>query len=122
MGRYYNGDIEGKFWFGVQSSTVGERFGCVEQDAGYIDYYTDDIETCKEELERIEKEHGEDLDKFQKFFDDLEKLGKHGYNDQMLIEAGCDLSKLSEYADYHFGKKLLECLEKNGECNFTAEL
>lgn len=20
MGRYYNGDIEGKFWFGVQSS------------------------------------------------------------------------------------------------------
>jgi hypothetical protein len=27
MGRYYQGDIEGKFWFGVQSSNDGEFFG-----------------------------------------------------------------------------------------------
>ena len=28
MGRYYNGDIEGKFMFAVQSSTSADRFGC----------------------------------------------------------------------------------------------
>jgi len=30
MGRYYNGDITGKFWFGVQSSSPMEQFGAVE--------------------------------------------------------------------------------------------
>lgn len=32
MGRYYSGDIEGKFWFGVQSSHDGEFFGAIEQE------------------------------------------------------------------------------------------
>ena len=27
MGRYYHGDIEGKFWFGVQDSRDAEHFG-----------------------------------------------------------------------------------------------
>ena len=29
MGRYYNGDIEGKFWFAVQSSDCADRFGSI---------------------------------------------------------------------------------------------
>jgi hypothetical protein len=33
MGRYYSGDIAGKFWFGVQDSTDAENFG------GKIDKY-----------------------------------------------------------------------------------
>ena len=41
MGRYYEGDIEGKFWFGVQSSDDGEFFGAQEQESNYIDYYVD---------------------------------------------------------------------------------
>ena len=31
MGRYYNGNINGKFWFGVQSSDAMEKYGAVEQ-------------------------------------------------------------------------------------------
>jgi hypothetical protein len=27
MGRYYNGDIEGKFWVAVQSSNAADQFG-----------------------------------------------------------------------------------------------
>lgn len=122
MGRYYSGDIEGKFWFAVQSSTVGERFGCVEQEPNEINYYIDEVEPIKEELERIQKESGEHINKFQKFFDDLEKEGKAGYNDQMLADAGCDITKLGEFADYQFGKKLLKCVEENGQCYFSAEL
>jgi hypothetical protein len=122
MGRYYSGDIEGKFWFAVQSSDVGERFGCVAQEQPTIDYYIDDVEPIKEELERMQQESGEQINKFQKFFDDLEKEGKPGYNDQMLADAGLDATKLGEFADYQFGKKLLKCVEENGECNFSAEL
>ena len=41
MGRYYHGDIEGKFWFGVQSSTDAEFFG-VEGNANFLHYYFDE--------------------------------------------------------------------------------
>ena len=41
MGRYYNGDIEGKFMFGVQCSTSGERFGAQEVASNWIDYEID---------------------------------------------------------------------------------
>ena len=33
MGRYYNGDIEGKFAFGVQSSDTMDKFGAVSVDS-----------------------------------------------------------------------------------------
>ena len=41
MGRYYDGDIEGKFWFAVQSSDDGEHFGCTECGSNVIEYYLD---------------------------------------------------------------------------------
>ena len=41
MGRYYDGDIEGKFWFGIQSSADGEFFGATP-DYSFIDYVADD--------------------------------------------------------------------------------
>ena len=40
MGRYYNGDVEGKFWFAIQSSNAPERFGAYENQ-GYINYSID---------------------------------------------------------------------------------
>ena len=33
MGRYYYGDIQGKFMFAVQPSNAGERFGAQEEEA-----------------------------------------------------------------------------------------
>ena len=58
MGRYYDGDIEGKFWFATQDSNDGEFFGATEQDSNYIEYYVDreefeeidGIKQCKKEL------------------------------------------------------------------------
>lgn len=117
MGRYYSGDIEGKFWFAVQGSDVGERFGCVEQDPGYVEYYIDDVEPIKEELKAIEETLGDNLKKFDDFFNNHD-----GYNDEMLAKAGLDRSLLSDYADYGFGKQLLKCVEENGSCSFSAEL
>jgi len=119
MGRWYQGDIEGKFWFAVQSSTVGERFGCVIQEQPCIDYYIgeDQKDEIINELKAIEENLGDELKKFHDFFNK-----NNGYNNQMLIDAGLDITLLEDYADYGFGQKLLKCVEENGECNFSAEL
>lgn len=129
MGRYYSGDIEGKFWFGVQSSHDADFFG-VEGEAHHISYYFDEdnladveegIQRCLEVLE----DNKEILDTF---FDK-----NNAYNDQMLIE---DFFKnhgktvttndvremLKWYARLGLGKKIFECIKENGECNFEAEL
>ena len=42
MGRYYGGDIEGKFWFGVQSSSDADHFG-IEGQASELNYYFDKL-------------------------------------------------------------------------------
>ena len=38
MGRFYSGDIEGKFWFGLQPSDAPSIFGGTEQEPAYITY------------------------------------------------------------------------------------
>ena len=58
MGRYYEGDIDGKFWFAIQDSCDGEFFGAQEQDSNWIDYCVEreefeeinGINKCKKEL------------------------------------------------------------------------
>jgi hypothetical protein len=119
MGRYYNGDIEGKFWFGVQSSTAPERFGCSEIEKNSIDYYidSDSKDEIFEELSIIKKKLGDNLQKFDDFFG----VDGRSYNDEMLLEAGLDPALLEDYADYGLGMKIFKCVEEQGFCEFTAE-
>lgn len=120
MGRYFSGGIEGKFWFGVQSSTVGEdRFGCVEYNTDVIDYYADKdmLPTINEELKSIEDKMGDQLTKYKEFFGKVDS-----YTDQTMIDAGLNTELIGEYADYTFGIKLRDCVVTQGECQFTAEL
>jgi len=60
MGRYYSGDIEGKFWFGVQASNAADRFGSVG-NANYIEYYFSDhdLHEVEEEIANIENKLGD---------------------------------------------------------------
>jgi hypothetical protein len=119
MGRYYTGDIEGKFWFAVQESTVGERFGCQESPS-VINYSidADSIDKVRDELAKIKKTIGpNEMSKFDKFF-----ATNSAYNDEMMEEANLKVELLKEYADYGFGLKLLKCLETQGYCEFQAEL
>jgi hypothetical protein len=120
MGRYYNGDIEGKFWFGVQSSYAPSRFSAsAECEVSWIEYYFDEgnIEEVKEELQRIEEILGENLHKIEEFFAERE-----WYDDSDMHEAGITDKMLSEYADYKLGKKIEECIEREGQCQFSAEI
>jgi hypothetical protein len=124
MGRYYDGDINGKFWFALQSSAVGERFGCSERDSSYVSYYTEDLKACQNEIKAIEDKLGEWKEFYDKFFEE-----NNGWNDERIIEAstkaGLDPNKardmLAEYADLGFGKELEECLVRQGYCDFSAE-
>ena len=125
MGRYYNGDIEGKFWFGVQSSVDATFFGVEPYEPNYVNYYFEKdehldmvkngIDECKEKLGKNKKI----LDTF---------FGKNnGYNDEMIVEQ-TNIKKeeidylLKWYARLDLGNNIYECLKKNGECNFEAEL
>jgi len=120
MGRYYNGDIEGKFWFGVQSSYAPSRFSAsAECEQSTIEYFFDEenIDEVKEELQRIEEILGVNLQKIEEFFAE-----RNGYADSELADAGITDSMISEYADYKLGKKIEECIEREGQCQFSAGL
>lgn len=118
MGRYYSGDIEGKFWFGVQASNAADRFGSVG-DANYIEYYFSDhdLHEVEAEIKRIENELGDKLEVLNKFFSE-----RYSYSNDELSEIGIDSHDLSEYADLRLGKQIRDCIKENGDCSFTAEL
>jgi hypothetical protein len=115
MGRYYSGDIEGKFMFAVQSSTAADRFGATYSEPMYVDYYFDEeqLETIKEQLDILRPNY----EKIRDWFD-----VKSSYTKDEQIEQGITDEDMSDYADYILGEKILNCVLENGECNFTAEL
>tara|TARA_Y100001937_G_C7079662_1_gene312293 strand:+ start:54 stop:446 length:393 start_codon:yes stop_codon:yes gene_type:complete len=130
MGRYYSGDIEGKFWFAVQSSDAADRFGSCGYEPSYIKYYFDKghINKIKKEIKVIKENIGKkELEILEKFFDE-----NAGYTEEMLINAfeKNKLTKteedvkfmLKEYADLGLGKKILKCINSYGECSFDAEI
>lgn len=118
MGRYYSGDIEGKFWFAVQSSDAANRFGVSGGEPNYIQYYfsEEDLEGVETEISNIEEALGDKLQVIENFF-----ATKESYNDKMLEEAGITKEELSEYADLGLGIKIRDCIKENGECSFEAE-
>lgn len=119
MGRYYNGDIEGKFWFAVQSSEAPAQFG------GYMElsfsFTEEDLEQVQERIKEIEDFLGENKEKLDQCFEK-----NPYYNDQTLIDYGFkkeEIGKLIEnYADLILGKKIEKCIIETGECNFYGEL
>ena len=91
----------------------------------YITSYfcEEDLPKVKKELKNIEETIGKDnLELLNNFFKD-----DNGYNDRIMKEYNENLPKIWEkhkedYADYTLGKKIEECIEKLGECEFDAEM
>ena len=131
MGRYYQGDIEGKFWFGVQSSDDANHFGGSEielqDDDGEIyelEYFfnKEDLESINGGIETCIKDIGEFKPKLDEVFS-----SSNSYNpDELARQLGVSQAKyrdlMETYARLHLGEKIKKCVEDNGECNFTAEL
>ena len=138
MGRYYNGDIEGKFWFGVQSSNDADFFGqrgkpinFYQGDPCFLDYSFKKKDKSKvhEGLVQIEKS----LWKYKKLLDEFFE-GREAYNNMQLVKF---LNKkephhrhteedvmgyLKLYARHQLGKEIYDCLIEKGSCNFEAEI
>lgn len=119
MGRYYSGDIEGKFWFGLQPSNAPSRFGGIEQEPNYITYnfQEDNLEEIEEEVKAIEKTLGDKIGIIDKFFED-----NNGYNDAMLKEANITNDELKDYADLQLGIQIRDCVQEQGYCTMDCEL
>lgn len=118
MGRYYSGDIEGKFWFGVQNSNAADRFGVTGCEPSVLEYYFDEdsLEDVEAEIARIEEGLRADLERLEAFFKE-----RNGYSLADLEEAEITPFMLSEYADLRLGRKIRDRLKETGECSFTAE-
>lgn len=150
MGRYYFGDIEGKFWFGVQDSDDATFFGVEpypiiheseselessdkdsdssdsepEYDEIAYDFEKEHIELVKKGIEKCKEEIKEYKEKLDTFFDD-----RNSYNpDELSKSLGPDFEKdklgtiLEWYARLLLGEKILACLYDKGQCHFGCEL
>lgn len=139
MGRYYSGDIEGKFWFGIQSSDDGVFFG------GTHDYIDGEGEVVDEDNLEIPIEIYHHFGKADitgvhlKIADCINELGEYhakiaefftlndSYSDERISEAlGVSVPEvrglLEWYARLEMGLKIENFLSENEECNFQAEL
>ena len=119
MGRYFTGMIEGKFWFGLQSSIAADRFGVTYNEPSYVEYYytQDDLQGVEDEIKVIEESLGDKLQVIEKFFEE-----HNGYNDKDIIDLGVSMNELKEYADLGLGIKIRDCIKEEGYCTFDAEL
>ncbi len=119
MGRYYSGDIDGKFLFALQSSDCADRFGVIGKQPSILNYYFDEenLEEVEAEIKNIEESLGDKLQVIENFFETND-----GYNDKVLAEIGITQDELRDYADLGLGKKIRDCIIENGSCGFEAEL
>ena len=110
MGRYYTGDIEGKFMFAVQSSKAGERFEAFDIEPQYIEYCVnrESYENIKEELKDIEKTGA--VKRVKNMFENVD-----AYNDEIQKKYNVSDKDLSEYADWVLGKKMIDFFDENKE-------
>lgn len=136
MGRYYSGDIKGKFWFGVQSSDDAEFFGVEgrelygsdedeenEANAFGAEYAFTEAELVdvEEGLEICRNELGEWRVGLDEFFEknelyNEEELAVHMQSTEEVVR-----QKLKWYARLILGEKIHQCIIDNGSCTFEAE-
>ena len=124
MGRYYNGDIEGKFWFGIQASNDADNFGQTGDTPNYLNYYfdKDDLPDVNKGIDKCLEALGEMKDKIDQYFED-----KDGYNNRSMAKHfNITENEVKEYLEYyarlHLGEQIRDCINKTGECSFEAEL
>ncbi len=130
MGRYYRGDIEGKFWFAVQSSVAPKDFspdGEHDDEDGNYTYWgfsKDTLPDVEKHLGTLTERLGEYKEKLDTYFKDRDM-----YNDEQLVKAvapSLDVDQfrstiLRDYADHFLGTQIADCIRKNGECHFKGE-
>jgi hypothetical protein len=124
MGRSYFGDIEGKMWFGIQSSNDASFFGGTECEPNTIEYsfISDDLEQIKDGIEKCKEALGENKEKLDVFFSSNNVYNNKMISNEISIREG-DVNKILKwYARLEMGIKIAEKVEEMGSCVFEVEL
>ena len=120
MGRNYDGDIVGSFWFGLQGSNAANRFGYIGHPPEHLEYYFDEdnLKECEKEIKVIERKLGGNLELLDDFYD-INVVDKPEH--KAMVELISD-DLMADYADLVLGRKIRDCIKEIGGCSFTAEL
>ena len=137
MGRYYHGDIEGKFWFAVQDSTDASHFGGTEtpivdeesNEAVGSDYMVtkEDLPDIQDALDRCLTGLGDNKEKLDDFFGSRDYYSDADVAKHLEIEGEekevkmLTLAMLMLYARLGLGEKIKACVEEKGQCEFDAD-
>lgn len=123
MGRYYNGDINGKFWFAVQPSDDADFFG-VSGTQDYLNYFFDkeDLPKVTEGINKCKEALGEDEKKLNDFFKENTSYTNKEISENLMINSEKVDEMLKWYARLELGYKIEKCLIENGQCSFEAEI
>jgi hypothetical protein len=137
MGRYYSGDIEGKFWFAVQSSDDASFFGGSEEevysqtDEGEdclepyeLEYFfqTGDLEDINNGIEECLSQLGDRKGQLDAFFARLDSYNNTMVSESLEINVIEVRPLLEWYARLELGVKIRDCVKVKGQCSFFAEL
>ena len=124
MGRYYHGDIEGKFWFGIQPSDDPKFFGAEEEAPDYISYYTEDLKAIEVGIKSCKKHLG-------KYYKDVHHFFTETVNDPNYAQRLHEWLNISEvkaenlmgwYARLELGEKMYKQVKEHGSCAIEAEI
>ena len=124
MGRWYSGDVEGKFWFGIQDSNAADRFGVTGHQPQELYYHFDEesLPEIYQELSNIATNLGSNLILLHKFFEENDSYSDEKVAEYLKVEPNAIQNILKDYADYELGLKIAEAVRTTGQCEFTAEL
>ena len=123
MGRWYSGDVEGKFWFGIQDSNAADRFGVTGHQPQELYYHFDEesLPEIYQELSNIATNLGSNLILLHKFFEENDSYSDEKVAEYLNVEPDAMQKILKDYADYELGLKIAEAVRTTGQCEFTAE-
>src|SRR4051812_31475368 len=98
MGRYYTGDIEGKFWFALQNSDDASFFGGDEREPNYICYSfgQSDLPAIKEGVKKCLAKLGDNKKKLDEFFNQHDL-----HNDDTLTKTGFKADEISTLLEWY---------------------
>ena len=124
MGRWYSGDVEGKFWATVQNSDAADRFGVIGHQPEELYYYFDiaSLPEVYQELSNIASSLGNNLILLHKFFEENTTYTGKKLAEHLKIDLDDAQKMLKDYADFELGLKIANAVQTTGQCEFTAEL
>tara|TARA_R100001377_G_C3189087_1_gene109816 strand:+ start:1176 stop:1559 length:384 start_codon:yes stop_codon:yes gene_type:complete len=127
MGRYYHGDIEGKFGFAIQQSNDADFFGVigVEQNSPLTyEFEKDDLNNVNEGIKKCKEENL--MVKHLNKYNEITKNSSYINHEETASQLGIDEDTFWDFlkinARLHLGLKIKQSIETIGQCHFEAEL